>query len=159
MAEKDVCHNESMLGSTKRVGRFIRASCDLKSNIYYLQCLRDLYILHCKRVGFFFRTWMSPTIYITLQTGLIILQFSLKIVFFNRVIRAQQKKPRFLSENDDIRGASHYAYLKNSTFIFSAIVNEPYVVENVSPLTLKLQLFAFQKGVSRHSRLYKKDIL
>ena len=50
MAEKDVCHNESMLGSTKRVGRFIRASCDLKSNIYFLQCLRDLYILH----GWFF---------------------------------------------------------------------------------------------------------
>ena len=71
--------------------------------------LRDLY--YTVNGCFFFRTWMSPTIYITLQTGLIILQFSLKIVFFNRV------------------------------------------VENVSPLTLKLQLFAFQKGVSRCNML------
>ena len=63
---------------------------------------------------------MSPTIYITLQTGLIFIE--------NRIFQPRYKgtteKPRFLSENDDIRGASHYAYLKNSTFIFSAIVKQ-----------------------------------
>ena len=77
---------------------------------------------------------------------------------------AQQKKRRFLSENDDIRAAfphkedtgriqtvvfgRGYAHLKNSTFILSAIVNEPYVVEK-----RKIQLLAFQKGVSSYSGL------
>ena len=93
-------------------------------------------------------TWMSPTIYITLQIGLII--FFVSAVFLeNRIFQPRYdgttKKRRFLSENDDIRGAfphkedtgriqtvvfgRGYAHLKNSTFILSAIVNEPYVVE------------------------------
>ena len=69
-----------------------------------------------------------------------------------------------MSENDDTRGAfphkedigriqtvifgRGYAHLKNSTFILSAIVNEPYVVEK-----RKIQLLAFQKGVSSYSGL------
>ena len=88
-------------------------------------------------------------------------QYSLKIVFFNRVIMAQQKKRRFLSENDDIRAAfphkedtgriqtvvfgRGYAHLKNSTFILSAIVNEPYVVEKRFTTHFKDTIISFSK--------------
>ena len=74
---------------------------------------------------------------------------------------AQQKKRRFLSENDDIRAAfphkedtgriqtvvfgRGYAHLKNSTFILSAIVNEPYVVEKRFSTHFKDTIISFSK--------------
>ena len=74
-----------------------------------------------------------------------------------------------MSENDDTRGAfphkedigriqtvifgRGYAHLKNSTFILSASVNEPYVVGKRFTTHFKIQLLAFQKGVSSYSGL------
>ena len=70
---------------------------------------------------------------------------------------AQQKKRRFLSENDDIRAAfphkedtgriqtvvfgRGYAHLKNSTFILSA----PYVVEKRFTTHFKDTIISFSK--------------